>query len=424
VTPRPRFARARYLRAVPTPTRRARPPILALALAAATACGTGREPNAGTPAPPDTTRAPAPAPAPAPVLPPAVAAAPAAAAPPRHQGALTARERFVRDSIARAAFVRDSLARDVFVRDSLAREAFVTDSLRLAAARRDSLARAEFVRDSLRQDSLARAGRAPREDYAAVVAARAAKDSAAIEARADSLYGPDGAMPRIEGDPNISRPTVALSFQYVSQVHDMYSQITASYGRPFWDGGSWEIDVPVQHWDSVGGAPKSVTGLANITLTVNKRISSRDAAWRQIASFALQPQTGLVDKSIGNDQWIATAQYAISRWFADDRFHFRSITYYQYGWWVDQTNGTKQKNQLVPRLVFTGRVTPKIDLTADLRPRIDFTRDLFYSTLMFMGSTPVAQVYGLQFGYEFPLSETAKQKVEKEKFVLTLSRTF
>ena len=91
---------------------------------------------------------------------------------------------------------------------------------------------------------------------------------------------------------------------------------------------------------------------------------------------------------------------------------------------MDQTNGTKQKNQLVPRLVLTNRLTPQWDLTADLRPRIDFTRDLFYSTMMFMASTPVAEVYGLQFGYEFPLSETAKQKVEKEKFVVTLSRTF
>src|SRR5262249_7524362 len=146
------------------------------------------------------------------------------------------------------------------------------------------------------------AARARSGGYAATVSSRAAADSAAIQARVDSLYGPDGAMPRIEGDPHITRPTAALTFQYVSQVHDKYSQITASYARPFWDGGSWEIDVPVQHWDSVGGAPKSVTSLNNVTLTVNKRISSRHAEWRQIATLALQPQTGLVNKSVGNNQ--------------------------------------------------------------------------------------------------------------------------
>ena len=327
----------------------------------------------------------------------------------------------MRDSIARAEFVRDSLARETFLRDSILREVNLRDSLARAAALRDSAARAQFLLDSAER---AAGARERQSAYVQAVAAQAARDSVRIQARADSLYGTNGAMPRIEGDPHITRPLVSLSFQYVSQVHDKYSQITASYARPFWDGGSWEIDVPVQHWDSVGGAPKSATGLANITLTVNKRISSEDASWRRIVSLSLQPQTGLVNKSIGNNQWIATAQYSISRWLGEDRFHFRSITYYQYGWDVDQTNGTKQKNVLVPRLVFTGRVTPKIDLTADLRPRIDFTRDEFYSTLMFMGSTPVAEVYGLQFGYEFPLSETAKQRVEKEKFVLTVSRTF
>ena len=398
--------------------------MLALVLTAVSACGTGKEPNAGAPAPADTTRAAVPAGAPPTIAPPAAPApAPAAGA-----AALSARERLARDSIARAAFLRDSLARDAFARDSIARDSatraeMLRDSLRLASER-DSLARDAFLRDSLRRDSIARAAALARGAYPAAVAARAAADSARIQARVDSLYGPDGAMPRIEGDPHITRPTLSLGFQYVSQVHDKYSQITASYAQPFWNGGSWEIDVPVQHWDSVGGAPKSVTGLANVTLTVNKRISSEQATWRQIASFSLQPQTGLINKSIGNDQWIATAQYSISRWFGDDHWHFRSLTYYQYGWDVDQTNGTKQKNQLVPRLVLTSRLTPKWDLTADLRPRIDFTRDLFYSTLMFMASTPVAEVYGLQFGYEFPLSETAKQRVEKEKFVVTLSKIF
>lgn len=323
----------------------------------------------------------------------------------------TARELFVRDSIARDAFVRDSLTREAAVRDSLARVAFVNDSLRRAAFVRDSVHRVALVRDSIARevaynDSLARA--------------RARADTA----RTDSLYGVDGAMPRIEGDVNIRRPTAGLELIFVDQVWDTYQQVTFIYARPFAKRkASWEIDIPIQHFDSISGG-KSVTSLANISLIVNRRLNTDSASWRQTISLQLQPQTGLEDPSIGNNQWIIQPQYAISHWFGDNRFHFRSLTYWQYGFAPDTSAHPTKRNIIVPRLVLTGRLNSKWDATADLRPRIDITRNAFYSTLMFLVSRPFGDAYGFQAGYEFPLDSMAKQKVEKSKVYLNLSYTF
>jgi hypothetical protein len=184
---------------------------------------------------------------------------------------------------------------------------------------------------------------------------------------------------------------------------------------------SWELDVPFQHWDSVGGS-KIVNGPANITLNVNKTIA--EGKWRQIASVALSPSIGgLVNTSIGNDQWVMQLQYSISRWFAENRVHLRFIPYWQYGFAVDL--GTTQKNVIVPRLVVSGRVTDKLNATLDWRPRFDLTRGQYYATLMALLSRPLPWWdLGAQAGYEFPLDSLAKRRVELQKVYITVSKTF
>ena len=289
----------------------------------------------------------------------------------------------------------------VFVRDSITREIAHRDSI----ARRDSIVRALAV-----QDSLARAKRIA--------------DSLAAFAHDDSLHGEGANMPRIEGDPNIQVPTAGLQLTFVDQVWDTYQQVQFSYARPFAKRkASWEIDLPFQHWDSVSST-KTATSVANVTFNVNRVISSADAGWRQTLSLALSTQTGLVDPSIGNNQWIIQPQYSISHWFFDNHFHFRSITYWQYGFAVDTATGTRKKNVIVPRIVLTGRLDRQLSVTLDLRPRIDITRHAFYSTLMFMLSRPIGNSYGVQLGYEFPLDSMATQKVEKAKLYISLSKTY
>jgi hypothetical protein len=253
------------------------------------------------------------------------------------------------------------------------------------------------------------------------LARAAAAHKAVVE---DSAYGPDGAMPRIQDDPYITKPTAAAQLTFVKQVHDNYDQIQFSYARPFMNKkASWEIDVPLQHWDSVGGS-KIVNGFANITLNLNKTIS--DGKWRQIASIALSPNIGgLVDPSIGNDQWVLQLQYSISRWFAGNRVHVRFIPYWQYGFAVDTVGGTVQKNLIVPRVVLSGRVTDKLNGTLDWRPRFDLTRNQYYATLMALVSRPLPWWdLGAQLGYEFPLDSLAKRRVELQKVYFTVSKTF
>ncbi|HUO52242.1 MAG TPA: hypothetical protein VMT93_06975 [Gemmatimonadaceae bacterium] len=341
---------------------------------------------------------------------------------PRPTG-LTARQRFVRDSVARAAFLRDSLARAEFVRDSLARERFVRDSLARAAFVRDSLARAAFVRDSLARvafvrDSLARA--AFLRDSLAQAQRR--HDSLAAKAAADSAYGPDGDLPQIQQDPNIQRPTAGLEVDYYRQVKDNYWQVVASYARPFEQRkASWEIDVPWQWWTSVppGGY---VTGPANASLIVNRRFTEAGAKWRVIGSLTLNPQASFLNDTLGNNQWIITPQVSVSRWFASDRLQVRLLTYWQYGFWVD--SGTTKKNILVPRLVLNSRITDRLYGGLDYRPRFDFQRDQFYSTLQAFASYALANSLGLQAGYEFPLDSLGRVRVEISKTYLTLSKTF
>ena len=83
-----------------------------------------------------------------------------------------------------------------------------------------------------------------------------------------------------------------------------------------------------------------------------------------------------------------------------------------------------KKNVIVPRIVLSGRPDKKLYGTIDLRPRIDITRNAFYSTMMLMLSRPLGDGYDLQAGYEFPLDSMARQKVEKSKVYLNLTRTF
>ena len=436
----------------------------ALALTGAISCATAHEPGRVEPAPPslDSARAPqvarvdtmtppvialAPAPAPAPVITPVVVATPKPkpkpkpkpvpppappAAPtlapavvvatpkprvpvsgkPMHSG-LSARGRFVRDSIARAALVRDSLARAAIVRDSLERERFVRDSLARAAFGRDSLARVAFLRDSLGRaaflrDSLARA---------AVLA-----DSLAKLAHEDSAFGPEGAVPRIQGDPYITKPTAGVELDYVAQVSDNYWQLQFSYARPFEKRkSSWEIDLPFQYWESVPPG-KTVTGLANMTFIVNRLFSARDASWQQIASITFNAQTGIINPTLGNNQWIFQPQYAISHWFVKDRLQARLLLYWQYGFFVD--SGTTKKNILIPRLVANTRLSTRLDAGLDYRPRFDFQRNQFYSTLQLYASYALTNELGLQAGWEFPLDSLGKQRVEKQKLYVIFSRTF
>jgi hypothetical protein len=322
--------------------------------------------------------------------------------PPHPTAAELAADSVRRDSVARAEFVQDSISRE---RAALALAQAQADSMHRAELMRDSIQHAQFVRDSLAR-------------------ALAERDSLAKLAARDSLFGPQGDMPRIEGDPNIQRPTASAQLTFVDQVNDTYQQIQFGYARPFAHrSASWEIDVPIQHWDSVGGN-KTVTSLANISLIVNKRISSRNATWRQFASLTLLPQTGLENESVGNDQWVIQGQWSASRWFFDERLHFRFLPSWTYGWWVNTSNGTKQKNVIVPRMVVTGRVTSTFDASLDFRPRIDLARGEFYSTLMALVSTPLPWELGLQAGYEFPLDSLAKKHVEESKVYINVTKTF
>ena len=312
---------------------------------------------------------------------------------------------YVNDSLTRVAYVNDSVARMAYVNDSLARLVFVQDSVARESAKRDSIVSAVAVRDS-------------------VARARSIEDSLARAAKADSLYGADGALPRIEGDPNIMRPTATVQLTVVEQVWKSYQQIQFSYARPFLKRkASWQVDIPIQHWDSISGN-KSVTSLANVSLTVNRRLDGEKASWRQALSLSLLPQTGLEDPSVGNNQWVVQPQYSISHWFAADRVQFSSITYWTYGFAPDTAAHPTKKNIIVPRLVLTGRLNSKLSATLDLRPRIDITRHAFYSTLMVLVSRPLGEAYGFQAGYEFPLDSMARQQVEKSKVYVTVSRTF
>jgi len=358
------------------------------------------------------------APAPALSLPPLVVHAKPKPVP----AGLTARQRFVRDSIARAAFIRDSLARAALVRDSIERERFVSDSIR-AAFVRDSLARAAYVRDSLARvafvhDSMEHE-RFVRDSLARVAALH---DSLAKAAQADSDYGADGAMPRIQDDPNIQRPTAATEIDYVRKVSSNYWQLVLSYARPFAKRrASWQINVPVQYWMSVPSG-SDVFGLTNSWFTVNVRISSPESKWRQIVSLTLTPQASFINDTLGNNQWYIQPQYAISRWFAQDRIQARLLLNWQYGFWVD--SGTTKKNVLMPRLVLNGRVTDKLDAGIDYRPRFDFERNEFYSTLQLFASRALTNTLGVQAGYEFPLDSLGRQRVEISKAYLSFSKTF
>jgi hypothetical protein len=318
----------------------------------------------------------------------------------------TAAELAAADSAAR----RDSLARAALARDSIREAGFL-----LAQVRADSLYRKEHVRDSIRR------AQAERDSLARAVVLR---DSLAREAEKDSLFGAQGAMPRIEGDPNIQKSTAGAQCTFVDQLSDTYQQIQLSYARPFAHrSASWEIDVPVQHWDSVTGG-KTATSLANVSLSVNKRISSKNSEWRQFASFALSPQTGLENESIGSDQWTINGQWSISHWFYDQRLHLRFLPNWTYGFGVNTSNGTKQKNVIITRVVVTGRVTQTVDASLDWRPRFDLTRGQYYSTLMALVSAPLPWQLGLQAGYEFPLDSLAKKHVEESRVYINVSKTF
>jgi hypothetical protein len=232
---------------------------------------------------------------------------------------------------------------------------------------------------------------------------------------ADTGVAGAGELPRIESDPHVSRPTMSWKVEAVDQEHDDYWKLVPKWSTPFAHNSSWEVELPLERWDS-GGA--SVSGIAGANVVLNH-------GWRRhglAQSLSLQLNANVATSpQLGSHQWEIEGTYGAGAWLG----HALSgglLLSWTYGFAVD--SGFTQTNVIQPRVVVSFHLTRRVDATLDWRPRFDLTRGEYYATLMPMIALPLGRTYGLQAGYEFPLDALAEEHVEKSRVYVSFAHHY